>query len=313
MSQPAYPMKLVPLLLPKPWGGRRIETRLRRKLDVAGPVGESWEVYDRGGKSSEIANGPLAGRRLADLRGAAPFPLLVKILDASEALSIQVHPDADAAAKLGAEAKTECWFVVHAEPGAKVWRGLRDGCTREDLADAVRKNDVESVVRSFEVKAGDTIFVPAGTVHSIGAGVLLVEVQQNSDTTFRLHDFGRGRELHVKEALDSVRFGANSPDKVPAQLIEDEGAVRRELLVSCRHFAAECVVATGTFTLELEPTAAPFQVLHVLAGAGEVRAFARGSVAATFAQGDTLLLPAEHDAYEIATGANVVRAMVFRA
>ena len=152
MSPPAYPMKLVPRLLEKPWGGRRIETLLHRKLPVAGAVGESWEVYDRGGESSEIANGPLAGRRLADLRGATPFPLLVKILDASETLSIQVHPDAPTAAKLGSEAKTECWFVVHAAPGAKVWRGLRDGCTREDFAEALRKNDVESVLRSFAVK-----------------------------------------------------------------------------------------------------------------------------------------------------------------
>jgi mannose-6-phosphate isomerase len=306
-------MKLVPRLLEKPWGGRRIETVLRRKLPVAGPVGESWEVYDRGGESSEIANGPLAGKRLVDLRGATPFPLLVKVLDATQTLSIQVHPDADVAARLSAEAKTECWFVVHAEPGAKVWRGLRSGCTREDFETALSMNDVESVLHSFEVKAGDTIFVPAGTVHSIGAGVLLVEVQQNSDTTYRVHDFGRGRELHVREALASIRFGVDSPDRVPAQVMEDEGSFHRELLVSCRHFAAECFVGTGTFTLEPSPSAAPFQAVHVLAGAGEIRAFARGAVPAKFAPGDTLLLPREHDAYEIESGANVVRAMVFRA
>jgi len=308
-----YPMKLVPRLLEKPWGGRRIETHLKRKLPVAGPVGESWETYDRGGDSSEIANGPLKGRRLADLRGPTPFPLLVKLLDAKETLSIQVHPDAEAAARLGGEAKTECWFVVHAEPGAKVWRGLKDGVTRDDLANALRRNDVESVLRSFAVKAGDTVFVPAGTVHTVGAGVLLVEVQQNSDTTYRLSDFGRGRELHVREAMESVRFGVASPDKVPAQVVEDDGGVRRELLIQCRHFAAECAVGTGTFTLELAPSPAPFQVMHVLAGAGEIRAFDRAAPPATFDRGDTLLLPRDHDAYEISAGASVVRAMVFRA
>jgi len=306
-------MKLVPRLLAKPWGGRRIETLLHRKLPVAGPVGESWEVFDRGGDSSEIANGPLAGKRLADLRGATPFPLLVKLLDATQTLSVQVHPDADVAARLGSEAKTECWFVVHAEPGAKVWRGLKDGCTREEFETALAMNDVERVLHSFAVKPGDTIFVPAGTVHTIGAGVLLVEVQQNSDTTYRVHDFGRGRELHVREALQSIRFGVHSPDTVPAQVMEDEGSFHRELLVSCRHFAAECIVATGTFTLELSPSAAPYQAMHVLAGAGAVRAFRRGAEPTEFAQGDTLLLPAGDEAYEIESGANVVRAMTFRA
>jgi mannose-6-phosphate isomerase len=308
-----YPLKLVPRLLEKPWGGRRMETVLKRKLHVAGPVGESWEVFDRDGGSSEIANGPLAGRRLAEIRGATPFPLLVKVLDATETLSVQVHPDTATAARLGAEAKTECWFVVHAEPGAKVWRGLVDDCTREDVARALAVNDVERVLRSFEVKPGDTIFVPAGTVHTIGAGVLLLEVQQNSDTTYRLHDWGRGRALHVREALDSIHFGPRSPDKVPAQVMEDEGAFRRELLVTCRHFSAEAIVAMGTVTLELSPSAAPFQVLHVLTGAGEIRPFDRRIAPAAFSQGDTLLLPTEHDAYEIAPGATVVRGMVFRA
>lgn len=313
MTAPVYPLKLVPRLLGKPWGGRRMETVLRRSLAIAGPVGESWEVYDRDGSSSEVANGPLAGRRLAELRGAAPFPLLVKILDATQTLSVQVHPDAEAAARFGGEAKSECWFVLHAEPGARVFRGLRDGCTHEELAEALRRGDVEGCLHSFAVKPGDTIFVPAGTVHSIGAGVVLAEVQQNSDTTYRLHDWGRPRELHVREALGSIRYGPRSEDTVPAQVIEDEGAVRRELLVSCRHFAAECVVAMGTFTLELSPTTAPFQVLHALAGEGEVRTFRRGVEPVAFAQGDTLLLPAEHESYEIATGTSVLRAMVFRA
>jgi mannose-6-phosphate isomerase len=226
---------------------------------------------------------------------------------------VQVHPDAAAAARLGGEAKTECWFVLHAEPGAKVWRGLRDGCTRRDVEEALAKGDVETCLHSFEVKPGDTVFIPAGTVHTIGAGVLLAEVQQNSDTTYRLHDWGRPRELHVKEALESIHFGPRSPDKVPAQLVEDEGSVRRELLVTCRHFAAECFVAMGTFTLELEPSTAPFQVMHVLTGEGEIRAFRRGAEPVAFSRGETILLPQEDESFEIAPGASVVRALVFRA
>src|SRR5205085_10317020 len=122
------------------------------------------------------------------------------------------------------------------------------------------------VLHALVVEPGDTVVVPAGTVHTIGAGVLLVEVQENSDTTYRLHDWGRGRELHVEKALESVHYGPRSPDKVPAQVVEDDGMLRRELLVQCRSFAAEAVVVMGTVTLEPAPTTAPFQVLHVLAG-----------------------------------------------
>jgi mannose-6-phosphate isomerase len=309
---PTYPLKLVPRLLEKPWGGRRIETVLGRKLPRAGPFGESWEVYDREGVSSEVANGPLAGKRLAELRGPEPFPLLVKLLDATDTLSIQVHPDAEAAARLGAEPKTECWFVLHADPGAKIWRGLREGCTREDLEAAIARNDVESCLHAVSVAAGDTVFVPAGTVHTIGAGVLLAEVQQNSDTTYRLHDWGRGRELHVPEALASIRFGPKSPDKVPVQVLEDEGSLRRELLVAARPFAAEAVVAMGTFTLELAPATAPFQVFHLLAGTAELRTFRRGVDPVVLFQGDTVLLPSQYEAFEFAPGASVLRGLLFR-
>lgn len=308
----AYPLKLVPRLLAKPWGGRRIETVLRRALPVDGPVGESWEVYDRDGVSSVVANGPLAGRKLADLRGPEPFPLLVKILDAKETLSVQVHPDAETAKRLHSEPKTEAWFVLHAEPGAKVWRGLRDGCKRKDFEAALALGDVESCLHSFEVTAGDIVFVPAGTIHTVGAGVLLAEVQENSDTTYRVHDFGRGREVHVKEALESIHFGPRSPDKVPAQLLEDEGSVHRELLVACRSFAVHGLVGMGTFTLETEPSPVPFHVFHALSGAGEIRTFRRGVAPVPFVQGDTVLLPSEYDAFEIDAGLTVVRALVAR-
>ncbi len=306
------PLKLSPRFLGKPWGGRRIESVLGRALPASGPVGESWEVYDRDGSSSVVAEGPFAGQTLASLRGERPFPVLVKILDARETLSVQVHPDAEAAARLSSEAKAECWFVLHAEPGARVVRGLRDGCTREDLEKALLDGSVDRCLHSFEVRAGDTVFVPAGTVHTIGAGVLLAEVQQNSDTTYRLHDYGRGRDLHVREALESIRFGPRSPDKVPAQVLSDDGSYRRELLVTCRHFAAEVIVAMGTITLDLEPATAPFQVMHVLAGTGEIRPFRRGVEAVAFRPGDTILLPSADESFEVALGASVVRALVFR-
>ena len=166
------PLVLTPRLIEKPWGGRRMERVLRRALPPAAKIGESWECYDRDGVSSAVRSGTFGGRSAAgqtlrDLRVAAgedrPFPLLVKILDADEPLSIQVHPDAAAAARLGGEAKTECWFILDAEPGAKVWRGLKAGVTRDSLAEALRKGRVEDCLHSFDVHSGDTVFVPAGT------------------------------------------------------------------------------------------------------------------------------------------------------
>lgn len=313
------PTALVPRHLEKVWGGRRIESVLGRAIPPGARIGESWEVWDRGGDSSVVRDGPLAGRTLADLRGGgAPFPVLFKILDATETLSVQVHPDAAAAARQSTparpvEAKTECWFVLHAEPGAKVWRGLRDGVTRESFAEALAAGRVEDCLHSFEVSAGDTIFVPAGTVHTIGAGVLLAEVQQNSDTTWRLWDWGRPRELHVAEGLDSIHFGVRSPDKVPPQVIEDDGAYERRLLVQCSHFAVESLHAMGTFTLEVPPVPSRVPaVLHVLSGSGEIRPFRRNVGPVRFAHGDTLLLPPRDEEFEVVPGTSVVRALVVR-
>lgn len=294
-----------------------MQTSLGHALPGDGRYGEAWLVHDRDGRSSEIEGGPLDGTYLADLRGDRPFPLLLKLLDADAPLSVQVHPDAAAAALHGGEPKTECWFVLDAVPGARVHRGLRDGCEPGDLERALRDGTVESCLHPVEVAPGDTIFVPAGTVHTIGAGILLAEVQQNSDTTYRLHDWGRvgldgrPRELHVTQALDSVRFGVRSEDKIPAQLIEDEGSVRRLLLVRSPQFTTEHVTAMGTFTLEVPASGADlWRIVHVLAGDGELRLFERGASPVRFAAGDTLLLPARHDAYEIELGAAVLRALV---
>ncbi len=322
-----YAAKLEPRYLVKPWGGRRIETVLRRPLPVPGKIGESWEVHDRDGASSVVSTGRLAGRTLAELRGPRPFPLLVKILDATERLSLQVHPDAEAAERHRGEPKTECWFVLHAEPGARVWRGLREGCTRPELEAALLGGDPEPCLHSFEVRAGNTVFVPAGTPHAIGAGVLLAEVQENSDTTWRLHDWGRtdesgrARELHVAQALDAIHYGVRSPDTVPMQVTEDEGSVRRVLLIRSRFFTVEHVTGMGTFTLEVDAPpddaaiiagAAPFQVLHVLSGEGELRPFDRRVPPTAFFPGDTVLLPPPFEEYEVSPGASIVRALLIR-
>jgi len=313
-----YPLLLTPRYLQKPWGGRRIETVLGRKLPVSGTVGESWEVYDRDGTASVIRNGPLAGKTLADVRDA-PYPLLVKILDAERTLSVQVHPDAEAARTFGGEPKSECWFVLAAEEGAQIFRGLKDDIGERELREAIHEDRVAECLHTVPVKAGDAIYIPAGTIHSVGGGVLLAEVQQNSDTTFRIFDWGRKgldgtpRDLHVEEAVGCARFGPRTDDKIPPQLIEDEGTVRRLLLAQAPFFAVEHVTATGVFTLELEEREMrEASVLHVLSGQGQLRAFRRGVPEVEFNTGDTILLPEDYDEFEVSTGASVLRALLFR-
>jgi mannose-6-phosphate isomerase len=293
-------------------------TVLGRDLPGTAPIGESWEVFDRDGDSSRIANGRLAGQHLADVRGDEPFPLLVKLLDASGPLSVQVHPGVDAARRFGGEPKAECWFVLQADPGAHVVRGLRDGCDETELRRALAAGDVSRCLHTFDVSAGDVVFLPPGTVHSIGGGVLLAEVQENSDTTYRLHDWersdldGRTRPLHVEQALASIRWNDRGDDRVRAQIVDD-GPVTRLLLVQSRWFTVDHVTAMGTFTLEVEPSpACSYAVLHVLSGSGRITPFHRHVAPEPFAPGDTLLLPEEFDAYELEPGATVLRALLFR-
>ncbi|MCX7805374.1 MAG: class I mannose-6-phosphate isomerase [Planctomycetota bacterium] len=221
----AEPLTFRPILKPKIWGGRKLETVLGRPLPPGERIGESWEISDRPGEESIVAAGRHAGRTLGELMrqapadilgGAAPargrFPLLVKLLDASDVLSVQVHPDDRLAASKGDSGKCEAWVVIQADPGARMIRGLAPAVSRRDFAEALRSGGIEKLLRSFPVTTGDCIACPPGTVHAIGKGVLLVEIQQNSDLTYRVYDWGRTgddgrpRPLHVNEALESIRF-----------------------------------------------------------------------------------------------------------
>ena len=312
-----HPVRVRARHVPKPWGGRRMATVLGRELPGSGPIGESWLVHDREGTSSVVVDGPLAGTPVHELRGEDRFPLLVKILDASQPLSVQVHPGTEAAARLGAEAKTEAWFVLHAEPDARVYRGLKDGATEADVRSAAADGSFADLLHAIPVGAGDTVYVPAGSVHTIGEGVLLFEVQQNSDTTYRLHDWGRvgldgePRRLHVEEALSCIDFGPRPEDVVPPQLVVDEGPVRRLLLLRSPHFTVEHLTAMGTFTLEAPASPdGTWRVLHVLSGRGTLRAFDRTTPAQPFEPGDTLLLPHRFEEYEVELGASVLRGML---
>ena len=234
------PLTFMPIFMERIWGGRKLESRFGKKLPPGKRIGESWEIVDRPEAQSVVANAPLKGQTLHELWSqhrqeifgdapAAPrFPLLIKLLDAEEKLSLQVHPPEKIAAKVGGEPKTESWYVAGAEPNAEIFVGFKGATSRNEFEKSLRAGSVADHVRSLRVKAGDAMFLPAGRFHGIGGGNLLVEIQQNSDTTYRVFDWkrvdvsGKPRPLHVDQALECIDFNDVAP-----KLLEPKG----ELLV----------------------------------------------------------------------------------
>jgi len=242
------------------WGGRRFAASFGRPLPAGDDFAESWELVDRGEDQSVVRAGPLTGTTLgrivgergAELFGRRPppaFPLLFKFLDAHRVLSVQVHPDDARAARLVPpdRGKTEAWYVVAAEAGGRIYAGLREGVGRNELAAAIRAGNCEDVLHSFAPVPGDCVFIPAGTVHAIGAGLLIAEIQQSSDVTYRLFDWnrtgpdGRPRPLHVEAGVEAVtRTGPVEPVAVASL---PDTAVRR--LVACEFFTLDEVRPAG--------------------------------------------------------------------
>lgn len=245
------PLLFTPVYQTRVWGGRELENLFARTLpDATLPYGESWEVSDRP-EAPSLLREPAAenAASLHDLwmhhraevfgekltTSASPrYPLLMKILDAREDLSIQVHPPAEVAPSLHGEPKTEMWFIAHAEPGAKLYAGLKSGVDRAAFEKALAEGTVAEVMHVIEPRAGDCIFLPSGRVHAIGAGLVIFEIQQNSDTTYRVFDWnrtgldGKPRELHVRESLLSIHFDDAEPAPAAPQ---PDGT-----LVSCEYF-----------------------------------------------------------------------------
>jgi mannose-6-phosphate isomerase len=230
MSQLLYPLTFKPIFKERVWGGRRMEQLYGKALPPGVPIGESWEITDRPEGVSIITNGPLAGRDLrwlmenhaAELLGdsqpcAGRFPLLVKILDAQEKLSLQVHPPAHRAAELRGDPKTEMWYVADATPEADLFVGLRRGATREEFERRIQDGSVAECFHRIPVMRGDSMFLPSGRVHALGAGNVIFEIQQNSETTYRVFDWnrvgldGKPRELHIPQALASIDFDDFEP------------------------------------------------------------------------------------------------------
>lgn len=303
------PLVFEPIFKPRIWGGRRLEALLGKRLPSGGPFGESWELADLEHDQSIVRDGPVRGRGLeqlvrewgCDLLGSARlfegrFPLLIKFLDARETLSVQVHPDQDMADRLGGEVrvKNEAWYVLHAESDGAIYHGLTDGATREAFTDALRTGEVATMLRRVSVKPGACYYLPSGTVHALGAGVVVAEVQTPSDTTYRVHDWdridsstGKPRTLHVDEALQCLRFGPAEPPEQPRSHVGSVWtAVTR--LVRCDSFVIERVrMVEG---VEQTIPSGEMLVWIALSGRAEIL-YGRGSSMA-FERGDTVLLPA---------------------
>jgi mannose-6-phosphate isomerase len=269
------PLRLRPLYMERVWGGRMLHTLYGRALPEGGPIGESWEIVDRAHEQSVVCGGPLDGHTLHSLwenyrseifGPAAPdtgrFPLLIKILDARDRLSIQVHPPAGAAEKLGGEPKTEMWYIAHATADAALYIGVQPGTERAEFARAISEGTVGQCVQRIPVKAGQFIFVPSGRLHAIGAGLVIFEIQQNSDTTYRVFDWNRAgldgqpRALHVEESLECIDFTDTSPAM---------GVADGSLLVDCPYFVVERLQLVADTSMKLG-RAGEFCILTLVSG-----------------------------------------------
>ena len=300
------PLRFQPHLKALVWGGRGLGESLNKPLPTAAAYGESWEISDHDSHSSVVADGPHAGQTLRDLMQRIPdallgaprerFPWLVKFLDAHDWLSVQVHPDDRAVAQLwpGEGGKTEAWFILAARPGSRVYAGLMPGVDERALRAALATGRAADCLHSFEPRPGDCLFLPAGTVHAVGGGVLMAEVQQTSDATFRLFDWnrvdanGKSRELHIDKALACIDWDAGpvSPVRVHGY---PAGEVGSTALVRCPYFDLDYHHFRESHTLN---TGSVLRIALVLHGRGHYDA---DGVRHDLAVGDTLLFPASID------------------
>lgn len=287
MSQHAiYPLTFAPVFKDYPWGGRNLGEKLGRQIPD-GIVAESWEIAAHPHGSSTVKNGPLAGLTLPQVQeewGLAllgennraalarnKFPLLIKLLDANRWLSLQVHPNDDyALAHENEWGKTEMWVVLHAKPDAEIIFGFKPGVTGEQFAQAIADETVERWLHKLPVRAGDVVFVPSGMVHALGPGIIVAEIQQNSDVTYRIYDWGRPRPIHVEQALDVLDFGQITPTVLTPIRLVDEMTLSIEQIGVCDYFETERISMPpgGSFFGFCDGTT--FEIWAVLSGEATV-------------------------------------------
>lgn len=272
-------MSFTPLYKERVWGGRGLELKLGRTLPRGKMIGESWELVDREDEQSVVAVGTHKGKTIRELlekhavnilgpgrEGSRPFPILIKWLDCQERLSLQVHPPAEIAPLLGGEPKTENWYIADCDENASLIVGLKQGVTREQFTQALKDNKVAACVHRFPVKAGDSILVESGRVHAIDAGNLILEIQQNSDTTYRVYDWARvgldgaPRQLHIEQSLQSIDF----EDFEPRPLKIVPGA---QTLADCKEFRILKFELTPEDDALEFPAGESARLIHIVSGA----------------------------------------------
>jgi mannose-6-phosphate isomerase len=297
-----YPLLMLPGFDPRPWGTQDLSPIYpNHKFETK--IGEAW----LSGDDCKVANGPLAGKTLAQLseqyqrelvgdaaRDPKRFPLLLKFLFPHEKLSVQVHPDDEQALRVGQPwGKTECWYVTHAKSGSQIGLGLKKGVSAAQLEEAIHANRAEEVLNWVNVYAGDMIYVAGGTVHTLGPGSVIVETQQQSDTTYRLYDYGRPRELHLKDGIAAVRENAKSGKVVRPAPVEIRGSRNRHApLVAAPYFVVDMFEAKDVLQLATrdESCKTSVQILVAVEGCGVIEAAGMESV--TLAKGDAVVVPA---------------------
>ena len=306
------PLVFEPYFRPQVWGGTQLQSRLGKRLPPGQCIGESWEISAHPLHVSRVANGEFCGASLSQLWGLhrreflglrgsrrdlwhdrQPFPLLVKLLDCNDWLSVQVHPNDMAARELLGEpnGKTEAWVVLHAEPGSRIFAGLQDGVRRRDLEEHLDRGTVADCMYSFEPQPGDCLLIEAGTVHAVGGGVLLAEVQQTSDATFRLFDWnrvdaqGRSRELHREAALQCINFGAGLVEPIRSDLCGGDN----QPLISCDHFTIDSVTLRNQSRSLADE---PLTLWLVISGTAQLTNQLTDHEQ-HFSAGETVLIPAE--------------------
>jgi mannose-6-phosphate isomerase len=303
-----YPLRFEPIYQYRLWGGRRLSDLLAAPLPPDEPIGEAWVLSDRTDHQSLVANGPLKGQTLGQVMEQfreqvmgklnsrfRRFPLLLKFLDAHEMLSVQVHPSDNSSQMIpaGDTAKTEAWVVIEAEKGSRIYAGLKSGTTPVSLRESLHDGTIAEHLVSISPKSGDAVFIPAGTVHTLGNDVVVFEVQQNSDVTFRLYDWGHIdsetrelRPLQVEQAFACIKFGANDSGLV-APLVETATPVERERLFNCPAFILWRIHGQSQFIVGA--TAEP-RLLVGIEGSGQIM---HCGTPYALGKGDVWLLPAE--------------------
>jgi len=311
MDYDLYPLLLTPVYKDYIWGGTRIPERYGRDvtLDICA---ESWEVADRPEGMSVVANGSLSGTLLSELVAAmgntligtaappGPFPLLIKIIDARQTLSVQVHPNDGNAAACGGEAKTEMWYVLDAAPGAKIFAGIREGVDEEQLLAAIDGQELENILPAIPAVPGEAVFIPGGTLHAIGAGCLLLEIQQNSNTTYRVYDWGRvghdgkPRELHVEKALQVIDWNGPPPLPIAPRQAGAPATGPVHDVVRSPLFHVDRLSVTSAGRIDQDGTS--FTSLFLESGELQV---CGGGVTETLRAGTSCLIPAALPSYEL--------------